>query len=191
MRPETRSGRRASQNAFEIGAFIDLLRARQVTRYLEIGARHGDTFFEVMLALPKSAKGVAVDLPGGMWGTAKSQKSLDAACADLRGRGYDAKAIYGDSNSAGIRQLVMIDSPYDAIMIDGDHRYEGVKADWENYGRYAPLVAFHDIVGSGQAEKVHGNPVQVPRLWNELRASHDHVEFVDEGSAMGIGCIFR
>lgn len=188
---ETRSGRRASQNEFELRSFIDLLRARQVTRYLEIGARHGDTFFEIMMALPKGSKGVAVDLPGGMWGTDKSRKHLEAACADLRGRGYDARCIFGDSRAAGIRQLVMVEGPYDAALIDGDHRYEGVKADWENYARYAPLIAFHDIVGEGQAEKVHGNPVEVPRLWAELKVEHEHVEFVDAGSAMGIGCIFR
>lgn len=191
MRPETRSGRRASQNEFELRSFIDLLRARQVTRYLEIGARHGDTFFEIMMALPKGSKGVAVDLPGGMWGTDRSRGALEDACCDLRRRGYDVRCIFGDSRATGIRQLVMVEGPYDAALIDGDHRYEGVKADWENYARFAPLIAFHDIVGEGQAEKVHGNPVEVPRLWAELKAGYEHVEFVDEGSTMGIGVIFK
>jgi hypothetical protein len=188
---ETRSGRVASQNEFELRGFIELLRARRVSRYLEIGARHGDTFFEVMRALPRGAKGIAVDLPGGMWGTRKSRDHLEAACVELRHMGYDAHCLFGDSNSVGIRQLVMLDGPYEAALIDGDHRYEGVKADWENYARMAPIIAFHDIVGEGQAEKVHGNPVEVPRLWAELKAEHDHVEFVDAGSKMGIGCIFR
>lgn len=191
MRPETRSGRRASQNEFELRSFIDLMLARQVRSYLEIGARHGDTFFEIMTALPKGSKGVAVDLPGGMWGTNKSRTALEEACSALRSHGYDVRCVFGDSLSAGIRQIVMVEGPYDAALIDGDHRYEGVKADWENYGRFASLVAFHDIVGEGQAEKVHGNPVEVPRLWTELKAGHEHVEFVDEGSMMGIGCIFR
>ena len=188
---ETRSGRRASQNAYELGAFIDMLRARQVTRYLEIGARHGDTFYDVMRALPVGSKGVALDLPGGMWGTDKSRASLEDACSDLRRRGYDVRCIFGDSRSAGIRQIVMVEGPYDAILIDGDHRYAGVKADWQNYAQFAPLVAFHDIVGTGEKELVHGNPVEVPRLWAELKVEHEHVEFVDEGSTMGIGCIFR
>lgn len=186
----TRSGRRPSQNEFELRSFIDLMLARQVTRYLEIGARHGDTFFEVMTSLPKGSKGVAVDLPGGMWGTDKSRASLEDACSDLRRRGYDVRCIFGDSRSAGIRQIVMVEGPYDAALIDGDHRYAGVKADWENYARFASLVAFHDIVGEGQAEKVHGNLVEVPRLWAELKAEHETVEFVDAGSKMGIGCVF-
>ncbi len=191
MQLETRSGRNPSQNAFELRSFIDLLLARQVRRYLEIGARHGDTFFEVMMSLPKGSKGVAIDLPGGMWGTNKSRGALEDACNDLRRRGYDASCHFGDSRAPGIRQLAMINGPYDAILIDGDHRYAGVKADWENYGTMAPLVAFHDIVGWDQAEKVHGNKVEVPTLWAELRGGHDHVEIVDSGSAMGIGCIFR
>lgn len=188
---ETRSGRRPSQNEFELRSFIALMQARQVTRYLEIGARHGDTFFEVMMSLPKGSKGVAVDLPGGRWGTDKSRRSLEDTCSDLRRRGYDVRCIFGDSTSTGIRQLVMVEGPYDAALIDGDHRYDGVKADWENYSQFAPLIAFHDIVGEGQAEKVHGNPVEVPRLWAELKAKHDHVEFVDDGSKMGIGCILK
>lgn len=188
---DTRSGRRASQNEFELRSFIDLLLARQVRSYLEIGARHGDTFYDVMSALPVGSKGVALDLPGGMWGTEKSKQPLVGAIEDLCAEGYDVKAIFGDSRSSSVRQLVMIDGPYDAILIDGDHRYDGVKADWQNYHRMAPLVAFHDIVGDGQAEKVHGNPVEVPRLWAELKAEHEHVEFVDEASAMGIGCILR
>lgn len=191
MRPKTRSGRRASQNEFELRSFIDLLRARQVTRYLEIGARHGDTFFEIMMALPKGSKGIAVDLPGGMWGTDKSRGHLEEACRDLRRRGYDARCIFGDSKAAAIRQAVMVEGPYDAALIDGDHRYAGVKADWENYARFAPLIAFHDIVGHGEAEKVHGNAVEVPHLWAELKVEHEHVELVGEGSTMGIGVIFK
>lgn len=187
----TRSGRRPSQNEYELRAFIALLQARQVRSYLEIGARHGDTFHEVMRSLPKGAQGVAIDLPGALWGKNASRSALEDAVSDLRSAGYDVRAVFGDSRSAGVRQIAMIEGPYDAALIDGDHTYDGVLADWDNYARFAPLVAFHDIVGEGQAEKVHGNPVEVPRLWRELKAAHDHVEFVDDGSKMGIGVIFR
>ena len=47
--------------------------------------------------------------------------------------------------------------PFDAILIDGDHSLAGVSKDWQLYGELAPLVAFHDIAGAGQAEKVTGN----------------------------------
>lgn len=40
----TFSGRKASQNSYELTCFVDFLVKHGVKRYLEIGARHGDTF---------------------------------------------------------------------------------------------------------------------------------------------------
>lgn len=187
----TRSGRPASQNEFELRSFIDLLVERNVTRYLEVGARHGDTFFEIMRSLPAGSSGVALDLPGGLWGKRTSQSSLVDAVQELRQLGYRASYIFGDSRDKQVHALAAGRGPYDAILIDGDHTLEGVTADWEAYGPLAPLVAFHDIVGEGCAEKVHGNPVQVPLLWHVLRGAHKTVEFIDTDSKMGIGCVLR
>lgn len=188
----TFSGRHASQNEFELRSFIALMQARGVTSYAEIGARHGDTFFEVMTSLPKGSFGLAMDLPGGLWGTSKSVKSLETAAKELRRLGYDIVLSFGDSKLEVSIDTAMMFAPYDAILIDGDHLYDGAKADWLNYGPFGKLVAFHDIVGEGQAEKVHGNPVEVPRLWAEIKASGvEIIEFVDEGSKMGIGCICK
>lgn len=194
---KTFSGRAPSQNEFELQSFIALLRARNVTRYLEIGARHGDTFHEVMINLPAGSYGVAVDLPGGYWGKASSVSSLHAAVEDLRQRGYVIDVVLGDSTTQKVIDYVFEAAPYDAVLIDGDHRYAGVKSDWENYASFAELVAFHDIVGDGQREKVHNSLVEVPRLWEEIKAQHQAVsggvevgeiiEFIAEGSAMGIG----
>jgi hypothetical protein len=187
----TRSGRRASQHPDELRAFIELLRRENVRSYLEIGARHGDTFFEVMKSLPKGSMGVAVDLPGGLWGTEKSKAPLRRAVIDLKSGGYRATAVFGDSRSAGVRQTVMADGPFDAVLIDGDHLYEGVKADWLNYGPMSRIVAFHDIAGEGEAEKVNGNPVEVSRLWSELKADYRHAELIGEATTMGIGVLWR
>lgn len=187
----TRSGRRASQNELELTRFISLLQERQVKRYLEVGARHGDTFYAVMTSLPSGSVGVAVDLPGALWGKAQSQGSLSEAVAELRRQGYHASAIYGDSRTDATRALVHGRGPYDAILIDGDHTLAGVTADWEAYGPLAPVVAFHDIVGHDCVERVYQNPVQVPLLWGALRVRHDFREFVDAGSRMGIGVVLK
>lgn len=186
---ETFSGRKPSQNEQELRGFIALLRERGVTRYLEIGARHGDTFHEVMLSLPEGSTGVAVDMPGGLWGTSKSRDQLQRAVADLNRRGYRCSTLFGDSQTDATKRLITGRGPFDAILIDGDHTLAGVTRDWAHYGQMAPLVAFHDIVGTGQREKVHGREVEVPILWQQLRGQHRVAEFVADGSAMGIGVV--
>src|SRR5690606_15397754 len=64
---KTFSGRQASQDEAELTGFLRLLQDRGVRRYLEVGARHGDTFHYLMTGLPVGSVGVAVDLPGALW----------------------------------------------------------------------------------------------------------------------------
>lgn len=187
---KTRSGRNASQNEYELRSLIALMQQRGVRSYLEIGARHGDTFFEVMTSLPKGSFGLAMDLPGGLWGTEKSKNALKEAAAELKVMGYDVMVSLCDSTKPASVEMAGLYAPFDAILIDGDHLYEGVKADWLNYGPMGKMVAFHDIVGHDQAEKVYGNKVEVPRLWAEIKASGvETVEFVAPDSKMGIGVV--
>lgn len=186
----TFSGRRPSQNEYELREFIALLNREGVTQYCEIGARHGDTFHEIAINLPEKSKVLAFDLPGGLWGTTKSAKHLKLVTKDLRARGYDAAALFGDSQTDASRRLIAARGPWDCILIDGDHTLPGVTADWNNYGDMARMIAFHDIVGEGQAEKVHGNPVEVPILWASLKQKYRHVEFIAPGSSMGIGVLW-
>lgn len=192
LRPATLSGRPASQNAGELAAFVALLIRLNVRSYLEIGARHGDTFYEVMRALPAGSRGLAVDLPGGEWGTGSSRSALVAATAKLRQSGREANCVFGDSHAREVIEIAAAGAPFDAILIDADHRYEPVRQDWLDYGPLAPVVAFHDIAGEGEVQPSSGLAVEVPRLWRELKALHDdHLEFVAAGSRMGIGVIFR
>lgn len=191
-RPETFSGRLASQMTEELDGLIGLMKSRGVRSYLEVGARHGDTFIHVMRSLPHGSTGVAVDLPGGLWGKKTSRHALDKAVATLNAEGYGASAIYGDSASSAVLRLIKQRGPYDAILIDGDHTLEGVTRDWQNLGSCAPLVAFHDIVGQDQVEKRTGSPVEVPILWKTLKDRGLTVmEFVAQNSSMGIGVILQ
>lgn len=189
----TFSGITASQNEFELSSFIAFLVKNKVTRYLEIGSRHGDTFHEVMRHLPEGSFGCAVDLPGGLWGKKGTEGSLSEACIDLSEKGYAITMILGDSGDQEIVKTVRHFGPFDAILIDGDHTYEGVKRDWDNYGDLGKYVAFHDIVGEGQFERVSRQKVQVPKLWAEIKSTNEFtVEYIDHDSKMGIGiCVLR
>jgi hypothetical protein len=189
---KTFSGHRSRQEPGELSAFIDLLKGENVRGYLEIGACHGDTFHTVMSALPKGSKGVAIDLPeADAWGKAGSAAALAAAVSDLNDNGYVARGIFGDSATDGVRDLAMLGGPYEAVFIDGDHRYEGVKADWLAYGPMARIIAFHDIAGEGQITRNGAMHVEVPRLWNELKPDFRHREIIARGSKKGIGVLWR
>jgi len=187
---QTFSGRQPSQDEAELTGFLRLLQDRGVRNYLEVGARHGDTAHYIGLGLPAGSKIVAVDLPGALWGTDKSRSHLERAVADLKRQGYKASCLFGDSQTEATKRLIVGRGPYDAALLDGDHTYAGVSKDWQLYRNIAPIIAFHDIVGTGQAEKVHGNPVEVPRLWAEIKDSGlETVEFITPGSLMGIGVV--
>jgi predicted O-methyltransferase YrrM len=54
---------------------------------------------------------------------------------------------------------------FDFCFIDGDHRYEAVRFDYECVGRSARICAFHDVTPTGSV--ISG----VPRFWEELRAA--------------------
>lgn len=190
----TFSGRKPSQDEWELDSFIKFMWNRGVRRYCEIGAREGDTFHEVVSRLMLEGKdsfGLAVDLPGGLWGKLSTVVALKRAMDDLA-QHYNVDHLLGNSTAPEMIAAVHTLGPFDAILIDGDHTYEGVKADWENYRDLAPIVAFHDIVGHNQFEKVTRQGVEVPRLWAEIKASGANVaEFVSPGSAMGIGIVVQ
>ena len=181
------SGTKWPQFPQEIQEFIRLLKDSGVKSYLEIGCRHGDTFHAVGRVLPKGSLLVAVDLPGARSGKCTggkfpgSDKALHYAASDLKKRGQNAVVIIGDSHSGEVIKAISKYSPFDAIFIDGDHSFEGVRADWRNYGLMGTLIAFHDI----RAEEKGA-----ASLFNELKQQYKHTEFAfyDRG---GIGVIWK
>jgi hypothetical protein len=183
----TRSGHRASQREDEIIEFLALLQAEGVRRYLEVGARNGDTFHRVMVSLGLGAYGVAVDLPGAKWGWDFSERELRAAASDLCGRGQDVHIVIGDSAAPETIANVRALGAYDALLIDGDHSYAGVAADWRNYAGMARIVAFHDI---DEVEQRSRRPIDVPRLWKETKQSYRHREIIGAERGMGIGVLW-
>lgn len=184
------SGKVIPQRDDELEGFIKILKEKEVTSYLEIGCRYGDTFFNIVSSLPHGSKAVAVDMVDGTWGRSDSREHLEHNVQLLKDMGYDVKCYFGDSTSLSIRNLVHQNGPYDCAFIDGDHRFEGLTLDWINYRPMARMVAFHDIDGWDQFERRDGHVVEVPDVWNILKRHYPHTELIGKKRGMGIGVLY-
>jgi cephalosporin hydroxylase len=89
--------------------------------------------------------------------------------------------IRGDSHDPAIQSLVRSrmgkNRKLDLLFIDGDHTYEGVKADFEAYAplvRSGGVIAFHDI-----AEHPKESGCEVARFWQEIKSLYAHEEIIE------------
>lgn len=181
---------RSRQVRSEFSSFLAVLKEMNVRSYLEVGAYQGGTFFRVMRSLPAGSYGVTVD-DDSRNATRGRASPLANVAARLRRLGYRIDTVVGNSHDATVIEAARRLGPFDAVLIDADHRYEAVKRDWQDYGPMATrLVAFHDIAEDHVTRS--GRAVEVARLWREIRATGVNVrEFIGPGSKMGIGVILR
>lgn len=96
--------------------------------------------------------------------------------------------LSGDSHSAAFKQRVAAElagRKVDFLFIDGDHRVEGVTADYLEYREFVRpggLIAFHDIVES-QPLAIN----QVHQLWVRLKQVAEVEEIVQDPDQCGFG----
>jgi predicted O-methyltransferase YrrM len=171
----------------EILRLLERVAARPPQRVLELGTAQGGTLFLFAGAAADGATLVTVDVPGGSFGGGYPRTRVPFL-RSLGRPGQRIRLVRGDSHDASTLARVRHALPgggIDFLFVDGDHRYEGVRRDYELYGRLVRaggLIAFHDIV-PGEAGAVGG----VPRLWRELRERHPHEEIVEDWGQGGYG----
>lgn len=159
--------------------------ASQAKSILEVGSRYGEVLC-LMAYQMRRGKVVSVDLPNvAPWGE-DSEGTLKANVESLRKNGFDAHLLLGDSTDPDIVASVHDLGPFDLVFIDGDHRYEGVRLDWLNYGPLGKVVVLHDIVQPKPGER---QELGVWRLWKEIQGNKE--EFIGDGSKMGLGIVRR
>jgi predicted O-methyltransferase YrrM len=101
--------------------------------------------------------------------------------------------LIGDSKELKaelIKALGNSNAKIDFLMIDGDHTYEGVKADFEIYSKFVRkggVIAFHDIIDTPLHRELF---CRVDKFWNEIKDGKEHDEFIEGSDWGGIGILW-
>ena len=185
---------RPLQKKTEIFRLVDILKALQPEAVCEIGAAGGGTTFLLAAAAAPDALIVSLDLA--------FTESRKAALKQFALAGQRLVCLKEDSHKPEAVSAVrncLAGRKFDVLYLDGDHSYEGVKADFELFSplvRAGGLVVFHDIVpdyrtryGIETSSYVGG----VPQFWTEVKAAHATVEEIvedPEQDGFGIGVLY-
>lgn len=188
----------SKRHRWELDCLIGLMRPLEPKSYLEVGARNGVSLNRIgHCMLPTGSKIVVIDMPEGPWGAGEDRSSLMKICKEL-GEIHDVKLFLADSHQDHIVEQVREHGPFDLGYIDGDHTYDGVKKDWENYGPMCNTVAFDDIFSKDitytdkDGESMDSG---VPQLWRSIINNRNTVEIGakenhERNPEQGIGVIF-
>lgn len=159
---------------------------------LEIGTAGGGTLYLLSKCASSDSTIISIDLPEGMFGGGYPIWKIPfyKSFARVRQRMYLIRADSHNSDTLEICKSILAHRTVDFLFLDGDHRYKGVKKDFEMYSPLVTeggIIAFHDIV-PGPPASVGG----VPRFWREIHRDYRYLEIVknwNQGSA-GIGVIY-
>jgi predicted O-methyltransferase YrrM len=186
-----------SQKYTEIKNLAEAVRAINPKTIVEIGTRKGGTLF-VWCRFTNAAKIISIDLNGGIHGGGyppQKQKLYKAFLMDQPARKVNLLQEDSHSNSTLMKLNKLLDgNKIDFLFIDGDHRYEGVKQDFEMYSplvRKGGIVAFHDIIPNTTKHE-DASSIEVPLFWKEIKGKFKHNEFIEskQQSNMGIGILY-
>jgi cephalosporin hydroxylase len=113
-------------------------------------------------------------------------KVLQRHQAEVQSWGQGFEFLHGSSRDKEITKRL---GRYDAVFIDGDHSYAGVKADFELALTVTDrMIAFHDVADSIY-HRQHG--CFVADLWQEIKANNDRVEeYILAHDWGGVGIVY-
>lgn len=180
------------QKRSEICRFLEFMKLRSPQVVCEIGVAAGGTHLLLRESIPSVKKIIGVEIALRPIVAEKLHRSCNKGKEDI--------LIQGSSCTQRTMTLVETNlqgQKLDLLFIDGDHEYEGVKADFEAYRhllREGAIVAFHDIVpdyGSSKGVKTDMWAGGVPIFWREVKNGFLTWELVDDSDqdAFGIGLL--
>lgn len=174
---------------------------KPILRYMEIGVAAGGTFRVTREFLrflcresgidDKLVQCVGID-PAGPGCTTRGGETpfTDSFREYLRDAGDSVEFVSLPSTDA-LPGILPKASDFDLVLIDGDHSYEGVRADHDLLRGRARITVFHDVVSDACPGVV--------KKWEEVKSSEDAsrtFEFCGQyegvtGSYLGIGVLFN
>src|SRR5260370_2635109 len=183
---------RPAQVPSELHQFARIVAERKPKAVLEIGTLQGGTLMVLCRVSGAGAIVISVDLDGGPFGGGYKwfRVPLFKSFAANRQRLHLLRKDSHRNETLEEVATILGNQRLDLLFVDGDHTYEGVRAD---YNLYSPLVqaggivAFHDIVQHPPAMGC-----EVVRFWNEIKHSHRYSEVVGDPSQgwAGIGLLY-
>ena len=185
------------QKPAELAGLLALLETGKPRVMLEIGAGNGGTSW-AWSKLTSLERLIVLDLPNGPWGGGELDEKMeyirqnsDISLTYIKGNSQNSEALESVKQQLGVEDVTRPLEMLDILFIDGDHSYEGVKADFLTYSPLVKkdgLVVFHDI-----CEHAHETKCDVRKFWLELLETcpkENYVEFVCEPTNWGgIGVI--
>lgn len=165
------------QNLWELEQMLAVVERLQPSRVLEIGSWHGGTLWHWLQVADTV---VAVD------DEMRREDEWRQWAADA---GTELHLLRGFSQEPEIVKQARALAPYDLVFIDGDHRYESVRADWENF---SPLVAPGGVIAFHDTQHPENTLTYgVGQLWEEVTQIEDRcwVHIANTGHC-GIGLLW-
>jgi cephalosporin hydroxylase len=185
------------QIQIELIGLINLLKENPPKIICEIGLGHAGTFYVLSQYFPE-AKLISITLPKFIDGDGNKIDDGDLGGL-IKTFGKDIVYIPGDSRSPAIvnkLKEVLGGKTIDFLLIDGEHDYNSVKSDFENYGALTKgIVAFHDICPPVQSSPIPVNYMcEVHIYWNEIKNNYKYRELIRSPGHQcfqGLGVIWK
>ena len=167
------------QRKAEIAAFLRRAAALQPRAVVRLGTASGGTLFLLTRVAAPEALLISLDLPGGRFGGGYQawRKPLYRSFATAGQRIVLLRGNSHDPALAARLRRVLAGRPIDLLFIDGDHSYEGVKTDFDDY---APLGALRRPRGlpRHRAGPAAAGP-EVERFWRDILTRFPATELIE------------
>jgi len=179
---------KTDQKRNEIIPLLKLLAVRKPRFICEIGTSFGGTLFQLARISHDQARLISIDC-----GSSLVRSRVHARMANKSQRIFCLRSDSRAPETIQQVRTILGRNKLDFLLIDGDHSYKGVAADFHNYSPFVKeggLIAFHDVLPDYKTKLGvdTGNWTGgVPQFWQELRDTYKTEELLEDPNQDGYG----